>query len=132
MTTQSSDHLNPFKDLDIPNLKLYAKYMATFVEAKIASYVESEGEERTPVQKATLYRYLYPGGPRAIARFPSPVRYSIVFSILGFDELFPKIPDYANCQVLIESRAIIVPIEDFMKQHYNFFSDVYSSHNHWI
>jgi hypothetical protein len=130
MTIQSSDQLNPFKDLDVPNLKIYAKHMARFVEDKIASYMEPDAE-RTLAQKATLYRYRYPGGPNAIARFSSPVRYSIVFSILGLDELFNKITHSASSQALYGLRAIIVSIDDFIKQHYNFFSDVYSSHSYW-
>jgi hypothetical protein len=126
MTTQSSDHPNAYKDLDIENLKIYSMYMASFVEAKIASYVESKGERR-PVQKVTLYRYRYPGGPRAIARFPTNVRYCIIFSILGLAEIISKIPDYASCTVLHGLKVIIISIDDFIKQKYDFFSDVYSS-----
>ena len=125
MTTESSDHPNAYKELDIQNLRIYTKYMASFVEAKIASYVDSKGKS-TPVQKAKLYRYRYIGGSRTIARFPTNLRYCIVFSIIGLDEIIPKIPDYADCTVLNGSNAIIVPIDDFIKLNYSFFSDVYN------
>jgi hypothetical protein len=39
MTPQSPDHPNPYKDLNIPNLKIYAKKMACYVEDKIRSYL---------------------------------------------------------------------------------------------
>ena len=129
MTIQSSDHPNAYKELDIQNLKIYTKYMASFVEAKIASYLDSKGKA-IPVQKATLYRYRYIGGPRSIALFPSTVRYCIVFSIIGLDEIIPKIPDYSNCTVFYESKEIIIPIDDFIKLNYSFFSDVYNLKGH--
>jgi hypothetical protein len=125
MRNQSSDQPNPYKDLDFANLKIYTRYMASFMEDKIASYVGAKGK-RCPVRKATLYRYRYPGGPRAIARFPTNLRYSIVFSIIGLDEIIPKIPPHADCTVLNGSNAIIVPVDDFIKLNYSFFSDVYN------
>jgi hypothetical protein len=129
MTTESSDHPNAYKELDIQNLKIYTKYIASFVEAKIASFVDSKGKS-TPVQKATLYRYRYIGGPRSIALFPTNVRYCIVFSTIGLDEIIPKIPPHADCTVLNGSNAIIVPIDDFIKVNYSFFSDVYNLKGH--
>lgn len=130
MTLQSSDHPNLFKDLDIPTLKIYAKKIATFVEDKIASYQESKGGPNW-VTEATLYRYQYPGGLMAISRFPVNVLYCIVISIFGIDELFPKIPPHADCTVLYGLRAIIVPIDDFLKLNYSFFPDVYFSKIHF-
>lgn len=129
MTTESSDHPNAYKELDIQNLKIYTKYIASFVEAKIASFVDSKGKS-TPVQKATLYRYRYIGGPRSVALFPTNVRYCIVFSTIGLDEIIPKIPPHADCTVLNGSNAIIVPIDDFIKLNYSFFSDVYNLKGH--
>jgi len=129
MTIQSSDHPNAYKELDIQNLKIYTKYMASFVEAKIASYLDSKGKA-IPVQKATLYRYRYIGGPRSIALFPTNVRYCIVFSTIGLVEIIPKIPPHADCTVLNGSNAIIVPIGDFIKLNYSFFSDVYNLKGH--
>jgi hypothetical protein len=147
MTTQSSDHPNAYKYLDIENLKIYSRYMASFVEAKIASYVESKGE-RSPVQKVTLYRYRYPGGQMAFSRFPTKVRYCIIFSISGLEEIIPRIPDDEDfpkmqvypsrtvlhgsrtCTVLNILKAILVPIDDLIKQKYDFISDVYNLKSH--
>ena len=58
--------------------------MASFVEAKIASYWDFKGK-KSLVEKVTLYRYKYIGGPKSITQFPINVRYCLVFSILNLD-----------------------------------------------
>jgi hypothetical protein len=120
MTVQSPDHPNPFKYLDIPALKVWTKKISVFVENKIASYQESKGRLNW-VTKATLYRYRYPGGQMAFSRFPSHVRQCIIFSIFGLDEIYSKIQPHADCTVLYVSKAIIVPINGFIKLNYGFF-----------
>jgi hypothetical protein len=128
MTVQSADHPNPFNYLNISVLKVWAKKIATFVEDKIASYKESKGGPNW-VTKATLYRYRYPGGQMAFSRFPSHVRQCIIFSIFGLNDILSKIRPHADCTVLYGSKAIIVPINNFIQMNYGFFLDVYSSQN---
>jgi hypothetical protein len=135
MTDPSLDHPNPFKYLDIPALKVWTKKIATFVEDKIASYQEPMGGLNW-VTKATLYRYRYPGGQMAFSRFPTKVRYCIIFSISGLEEIIPRIPDdedfpkmqvYPSRTVLHGSepdlkyiKAILVPIV-ILSAKYDFF-----------